>query len=64
MQFTNIENYHKKLVDRILALEKDSRYTHKMMIGGSKVADISGWGNTGVCTDTSARNGVLCASHG
>lgn len=44
MKFADIKDYHQQLVNQILEREKDPRYTHRMMIGGSKVADIHKWG--------------------
>jgi len=42
--FTDIEQYHDKLKERILELEKDQNQTHRFEIGGSKVRYVHEWG--------------------
>jgi len=42
--FNDTEHYHAPLVERILELEKDKKFTHRMRIGGSKVRDVHRWG--------------------
>ena len=43
-RFKDLGQYHKPLIKRILELEKDPSFTHRMDIGGSKVARIQDWG--------------------
>ncbi len=44
--FQDYEQYHPRLIERLLELEKDDNFTHrfKMGIGGSKVRDVHRWG--------------------
>lgn len=47
MFYTNFKDFQEikePLVQRALELEKDSEFTHRMRIGGSKVARIFDWG--------------------
>jgi len=42
-RFTDIENYHDKLKERILELEKKEEHTHQVIIGGNKVRYVHEW---------------------
>ena len=43
-QFDDIDQYHPRLIERVLELEKDENFTHRMHIGGSKVRSVHEWG--------------------
>lgn len=42
--FEDTEKYHARLIERILELEKDEDFTHRMIIGGGKVRHVHEWG--------------------
>lgn len=42
--FDDYEKYHDKLIEKILELEKDKNFTHRLEIGGSKVSAMHTWG--------------------
>ena len=42
--FTDTEAYHERLIQRMLELEQDPAFTHRMEIGGSKIRDVHRWG--------------------
>lgn len=42
--FDDIKEYHPRLIEHILKLEKDQDFTHQMIIGGSKVRHVHEWG--------------------
>lgn len=41
--FPDTAAYHTPLIQRMLALEQDERFAHRMEIGGSKIRDIHRW---------------------
>ena len=44
IRFDDVAEYHDALRARILELEADDSFTHRMEIGGSKVANVHQWG--------------------
>jgi len=42
--FEDTEAYQERLVARILELENDPNFSHRMPIGGSKIRDVHRWG--------------------
>ncbi len=42
-KFTDTDEYHDKLKERVLELEKDKNQTHRFEIGGSKVRYVHDW---------------------
>ena len=42
--FEDCKEYHPRLIERILELEKDEDFTHRMIIGGGKVRHVHEWG--------------------
>ena len=43
-RFDDYQEIHPRLIKRILELEKDEDFTHRMIIGGSKVRHVHEWG--------------------
>lgn len=42
--FTDVDKYNDKLIERVMGLEKEKNQTHRMPIGGSKVRYVHEWG--------------------
>lgn len=42
--FEDHDKYNPRLVERLLELEKDPDFTHRMQIGGSKIRHVHEWG--------------------
>jgi hypothetical protein len=42
--FSDADVYQQRLIERILELEQDPEFTHRMHIGGSKIRDVHRWG--------------------